>query len=483
MTSTRDEILQTLAGILDVIPPAKPPVFDKPQEEEEEEIQKSVPIPVPAPPPRPASPKPAPAPIPVPPVPQPDEPMEVEPEQIIPEDEPEQPEETPEPTAPEQPEAGAQITEKEKGISVPLDDLSWSETNAGSAEWTAENHPYIYFRGHGAKYLGYLDRDNVPITKDLLREIVTNNPELYYEWELGKIGPKLRARGIKEDWKKAAMETLIDSNPEQALILGIYQDRRQNAEEDKELLYRLWHNAIAAEQQHEEAFPGVLHERMQDLMRTIATEHPDLYERDIKGTEWETRLKGGPPKQAPTLSAREAPRGSDEWMAENYPHTYLRGQNTMKGFIREYHNPKVVEPLMNKIVSENPDKYFAWHLNLVGGQPRRQRSDAINFKDWLRPAIKSIVEKSPYGALMHDVTRFRQSERYWEELWNNLESIADNREAQGLGRYPEQIAGSMRKLAGRMATIRPDLYMKYVVGTQFEDQDFTDRARQHLEEI
>jgi len=402
--------------------------------------------------------------------------IEVEPEQIIgPADE-------------ESNQKTIDITEDEKSIKVPLDDLSWSDPRAGSPDWVASNHPYVYLRGTGAQYLGYLNPANSKTSDQLVKQVLNKNPELYYEWEIDKAEPK--AGQDAASWKKTALDNLIKSNPQYALILGVFQDRLQDTQLDKEMLGNLFKNAIASESKNYsniyEMFPGVLHNRMQELVKTIKSSYPDLYASLIAGTEWEYRLAPGTtaPEQKNKLSSREPARGSYEWMAQNYPHTYLRGQNTMKhGFIREKQDPKIIQPLMDTIVKENPDKYFAWHLNLVGGQPRKRDSSAINFKDWLRPAISSIVDKSPYGALVYDVTRFKnESAPYLEKLWNNLQNIANNRFEQGLDPYPGQIAGSMRKLAGRMAVVRPDLYIQHVIGTRFEDKDFTDRAKQNLKQ-
>ena len=471
MIKTKDEILRLFAGILDDLPPPPIPTFKpqepmKPEDFEkkfpntqkflEEEGEKPKPI------------MPIPLPVPQPKAPQPDEPEPV----------------------PEKQEAPP-MSEPLQVPNVQEVNNDWAEPDAGSPEWAAENYPYAYLFGH-APFMGYIsDRSNDPVTKALMDKIVNEAPEKYFEWGLYRLENKALKR-LKGDWAMKAAEALVDGNPHYAAILGFFEDAEY--QRDSTLLPRLWTNVINAEMNRSmtstsgRLFPGMLFYRMKRLMKMLKESHPDFYAENIAGRPIEGKFSqqadplASPRTKSKPLSKRDerdwpwdTPEpGTGEWLAEYYPHTYLRGQDTKsKGYMREFQDPDIIKPLMDKIVATDPVKYFEWNLRRVGDKGGR-----TNLKEWLRPAIKSLIEKSPYEALMFKVFKHREAESYLDELWSGLLEVGKGRESQGEDAFPGRVFNEMRSLAGFIANSRPDFYNKHIAKSRFATQEFNDRARQ-----
>jgi len=460
MISTRDEIMIALAGIFDTIPPPPIPVFDKPEEPqeteedsdkwkntneelkriEEEERQQDVPLPIPER--QQSAPTLSPLPIPLP----------------------------------------------DAFVSAPKSIEAWQEPGVGTAAWVAEHHPYSYLFGHKPFMKFTNSEENDPITQKLMLNIVTQRPEKYFEWGLYRIKNNL-AR-LDTNWGREAARTLVDKDPHYAMILGIY-DNDYDIQKDPEILPKLWANIVNEEFTRSSKtatgnlFPGVLFDRARGLIKVLKNNHPDFYEANVKENMLAQKIESG--KRFDTKETQRSPisvrergfpwaepePGTPEWLAENYPHTYLRGQDTLsKGYVRELQEPDVIEPLMDKLVAENPIKYFEWNLRRVG-----DKGGYIKLKNWLAPASKSLIEKNPYAALVFArVYQYRETEKYLPELWDRLSDLEQGRKES----RRDEISRHMRSLAGVLSKSDPGFYLGNIKGTRYATDEFDGRAIQMI---
>lgn len=376
----------------------------------------------------------------------------------------------------------------ENPINAPEDNGS----KTGSPEWAAANYPYAYLFGH-APFLGYIsDRKNDPITKNLMENLVTNHPEKYFEWGLRRLEAKALDR-LGADWGLRAAEQLVKTNPHYAMVLGtIFKDKKYI--NNPTLLPELWDNMIKQETDRSmktssgRMFPGMLFGRMKSLMNILKEHHPEFYKNNIEDTAIENKFSGPDRLPAPhtkSISNREnwpwgePEPGTSEWLVENYPHTYLRGQDLAgSGYIREFQNPAAVKALMDKLVREDPIKYFEWNLRRVG-----DKGGNVNLKDWQRPAIESLIEKNPYEALMFKDKIFgvRGTEDFLPKLWEKLISLGASRNKKGLQEFPEQVYRNMLSLAGLIAVTDPEFYKSKIKNSMFSTKEFDDRAKQMTE--
>jgi len=456
MISTRDEIMIILAealnkmGIEVPIPPI--PVFDKPEEPreiekdvetEEEEEKPLLPIPIPA---QPQGVQPSPLPMPLP----------------------------------------TSVQQKDPFARDPESVEAWTESDVGTAAWVAEHHPYSYLFGHKPflKFTG--NPENDPITQGLMEKIVTQEPEKYFEWGLYRIKHDLERLGT--DWGIRAAKALVEKDPYAAIILGIY-DNDYIIQRDPEILPTLWSKILDSEYNRSSKtetgniFPGVLFSRMRGLAKMLKEYHPDFYETYLADNALAQRIERG--KEFYTKETRRSPishrergfpwaepePGTSEWIAEHYPHTYLRGQDTMsKGYVREFQDPAIIKSLMDKLVQENPIKYFEWNLRRVGDKGGR-----INLKDWLVPAATSLMDKNPYAALVFArIYQNRETERLLPELWDKLMVLERDEPHEG------EIKRHMRSMAGVLARSHPEFYDRKIKGTEYSTEEFDARARQAL---
>ena len=444
MIDIRDEIILALAGILEMLPPPAIPTFDKENEEQEKEEIKEVdekkddqPL------------KPLPLPMPLPVSYKQEMPAEPKPAEVTP----------------------------------AVSHNAWQEAEMGTAEWVAKNHPYSYLFGHKPflKFTG--DKKFDPITKSLMEYIVTKEPEKYFEWGLHRKKLDLDRLGV--NWGREAAKALVEKDPYYAMVLGIY-DNDYDIQKDPEILPRLWQNMMdsefkrSSEMPEANIFPGVLFSRMRGLLSVLEKQHPDFYDLYLQDNALAQRIKSGrkfkTKETTRQLSKRDFPwgepePGTPEWLAEKYPHTYLRGQDTLsKGYVRELQDPFVIGSVMNRLVEENPIKYFEWNLRRVGDKGGR-----INLKEWLLPATKALIKKDPYSALMFArVYQYRENESLLPELWQRLADL------EGDSPSGQEVFRQMRSLAGKLAVTHPDFYMRNIQNTVYATAEFNDRARQML---
>lgn len=103
--------------------------------------------------------------------------------------------------------------------------------------------------------------------------------------------------------------------------------------------------------------------------------------------------------------------GSAKWAAEYYPEPYLRGHAPFMGYASRTENEEITNDLMNRIVTDTPEKYFEWRL---------YRND--KFDKWQEKAARALIEKNPEHALIIDMAGSlpRSLNHLLPVLWNKM---------------------------------------------------------------
>jgi len=316
----------------------------------------------------------------------------------------------------------------------------WLLQNAGTAAWAAEYYPEAYLRGH-APFTKYVNRpENKDITDMLMGKIVSSMPEKYFEWRLDK-NYKL------ENWEEPAVKALIEQDPERALMIGL---PRVLFSKRYGLLPLLWVKMVGKEgtggfeeQFGANMFKGLVRKRMRELAIQINKHNPEFLDQiqfkrfaDELINDHRNPLKNMPERISPR---DKSPRGSLEWLAEQYPQTYLKGvddKSLSKGHRRErgQSDDNLTYETIRRLLETNPIKFFEWGLN----RPN-------DLKKYIDPAAKKIVETNPHQAVMADLFKMPVFHSLLPALWKNLTEIS-----QQYGKDTEWFPGY---LANRMVSL------------------------------
>jgi hypothetical protein len=157
---------------------------------------------------------------------------------------------------------------------------------------------------------------------------------------------------------------------------------------------------------------------------------------------------------------KEIEHGSPEWQAKYHPHEFLRGVYTPwdRYYIDDPTNREaIVSKTMQKLIQDNPQDYFNWHLY------KKQ-----DLKAWLIPSAESLIKKDPLDALGKEIWKYGELGPLLKELWKNAFSREIDRTINDPGSSGQVLPGILRKkirsLAGEIATADPEFYMMYIKG-------------------
>jgi len=438
MISTKDEIMIALSGILDDVPVPPIPVFkpeDQKKDEEDEMATSQETEEIPWADPEEVVDIPLPIPI------------------------PDQPEDVPLAS----PEEVSQVAPDKQPEQI----SSWSEENMGTPAWVAEHYPYAYLFGHKPflKFTG--DPANDQVTRMLMEKIVTDNPEKYFEWGLRRKRGDLSKLGV--NWEREAADSLTNKDPHAMLMYGIHSE---DLKRDPFVLPTLWEKALdyelkrTSQSEGSYPFPGILFDRARELIRNIKKYHPGFYEKEVAFNPVAQRIMRG--RRFPVdkqISSRDEPSvGSHEWYAKNYPKVYLRGQDKMGDYIRDEQDPEIAHALLDKIIQEDPLKYFEWNLRRVG-----DRGGRVNMLKGINDAAISLMDKDPYAALMLGrVHEHKETKHLRGELWDRLMALERKRNPEAKF---DEIKRQMCHLVRDVYKEDRQLYDKKMKNTKYSVED------------
>lgn len=306
-------------------------------------------------------------------------------------------------------------------------------TAPGSPAWVANKYPHAYLTA-SLPYRGYIHgKERAAITKRMLEYMVSNNPEMYFDLDIGP-GHKLNEIDDLGKFKYAAARSLIEQDPEGALVRGLSYMRGF-----EDLFPMLWNNLV----ERDTRFPGMLHYRMLHLMKRIFETNEQFYLDNIVNTPIERHLMGRPDEA-------HLGRGGAKWLANKYPRTYLKGVRKMgeaSQHVLDAQDNKATADAMTRIIATDPIKYFEWGLN---------RQEYL--QKYAMYAASALIEKDPEAALLLRLYRKPEFAPLLPKLWNKLKELGESRRESGQEPFPGIVLNQVKSLmaySNKMKYITP----------------------------
>lgn len=146
--------------------------------------------------------------------------------------------------------------------------------------------------------------------------------------------------------------------------------------------------------------------------------------------------------------------GSPEWAAKNYPYAYLKGHDPFLGYASDPNNTKLTQELINKIVEEEPEKYFEWEM-----YRRRPGDNPI----WMKRAAENLINTNPETALILHIFAFFHRPgmkellpKLWEKSINYELGKTSGTDEKNI--FPGVLHYRMRALLKKIAEETPEFY-------------------------